>query len=36
MQRLPTAFRDTLGSYLRDALREGSADAMAYFLVSWA
>jgi hypothetical protein len=29
MQRLSTALHDTLGSYLRDALQEGSADAVA-------
>jgi hypothetical protein len=28
MQRLSTAFHDALGSYLRDALQEGSANAM--------
>jgi hypothetical protein len=27
MQRLPAALHDALGSYLRDALQEGSADA---------
>jgi hypothetical protein len=29
MQRLSTALHDTLGSYLGDAFREGSADAVA-------
>jgi hypothetical protein len=29
MQRLSAVFHGTLGSYLRDALHEGSADAMA-------
>jgi hypothetical protein len=43
MQRLSAALHGTLGSYLRDALQEGSADAVAchpvprawvFFLVS--
>jgi hypothetical protein len=29
MQRLSTALHGTLGSYLRDALQKGSADAVA-------
>jgi hypothetical protein len=29
MQRLSAAFHGTLGSYLRDAFQEGSADAVA-------
>jgi hypothetical protein len=29
MHRLSAAFRGTLGSYLRDAFQEGSADAVA-------
>jgi hypothetical protein len=32
MQRLSAALHITLGSYIRDALHEGSADAVAYFL----
>jgi hypothetical protein len=31
MQRLCAALHGTMGSYLRDALQEGSADAVAYF-----
>jgi ABC-type proline/glycine betaine transport system permease subunit len=30
MQRLSAALRGTLGSYLRDAFQEGSADAVVY------
>jgi hypothetical protein len=30
MQSLSADFHDTLGSYLRDALQEGNADAVAY------
>jgi hypothetical protein len=33
MQRLSAALHDTLGSYLRDILHEGSADAEAYLPV---
>jgi hypothetical protein len=33
MQRLSTALHGTLGSYLRDAFQEGSADAVACFPV---
>jgi hypothetical protein len=36
MQRLSTTLHGTLGSYLRDALQEDSADALACFLVSQA
>jgi hypothetical protein len=31
MQRLYVAVHSTLGSYLRDALQEGSADAVGFF-----
>jgi hypothetical protein len=33
MQRLVAALHGTLGSYLRDALHEGSGDAVAFFFV---
>jgi hypothetical protein len=33
MQRLYAALHGTLDSYLRDALHEGSVDAVAYLLV---
>jgi NAD-specific glutamate dehydrogenase len=36
MQRLSYALHGTLGSYLRDALQEGSANAVAYLPVPWA
>jgi hypothetical protein len=36
MQRLSAALRGTLGSYLRDALQEGNADAVACLPVPWA
>jgi hypothetical protein len=34
MQRLSFALHGTLDSYLRDALEEGSADAVAYLNVA--
>jgi hypothetical protein len=36
MQRLFAALHDTLSSYLRDALHEGSVDAVACLHVLWA
>jgi hypothetical protein len=36
MQRLSVALHGTLGSCLRDALREGSADAVAGLPFPWA